>query len=489
MADDPPQLAQPESGSSPRAVPVQRPPPPALRQRLGRASTTPWDGSASSSFQPPPHQLRRRSSVLSEFSSMRSSTDNILNPGSRDLDSLAQEEPSHWHSLPLVFAILPAVGGIFFKNGSAVVTDILLLGLASLLLNWCVRMPWEWYHAAQTPVPYAQEAGGSLSDPIPEEDSEDDEALADSPTGDAKTAQEHLSDLPLDPPAPERSSDYVAAVNELRSDQLFALAACFLGPVFGAYLLHAIRGSLSRPSEGLVSNYNLTIFLLAAEIRPASHLLRMLRARTLYLQRIVREQSDPESFKTDQSAVSDLGKRLGELESHMADVASASTTIKEKEKSTGAAAPAEVMNLVRQSFQPQLDALNRAVRRYEKRATTQTMSTEARLQDLESRLKDALALAAAAARSGQKKKPGIAIILFDWLSTLFMIPLQAIWTLFAYPFQALSSITRSVKRFLFGYKKSSDKKGKGKSKTTHGPDRGHGSLNGYRAQAGPSGRR
>ncbi|KAK0663606.1 hypothetical protein DIS24_g927 [Lasiodiplodia hormozganensis] len=482
MADDPP-----EPSSSARSFPVQPKQSSALRHRLQRTHSTPWDPSASfSSIAPPPPVLRRRSSMLSDFSSIRSSTDNLLNPGSRDADKLEQDEPSPWHSLPLVFAILPAVSGIFFTNGSAVVTDILLLGLASLLLNWCVRMPWDWYCAAQMPAPYAEAAGIRLSDTIPEEDSEDDEAIEDAPTADTKTASEH-SDTAADMPAPERSPQYVAAVKELQSDQLYALAACFLGPVVGAYLLHAIRASLSRPSEGLVSNYNLTIFLLAAEVRPASHLLRMLRARTMYLQRIVREQAEPD-LKSEEPAVSDLGRRLSELESHMADVASANAvSAKEKGKSAGSAAPAEVANIVRQSFQPQLDALNRAVRRYEKRATTQTMATEARLQDLESRLKDALALAAAAARSGQQKKPGVVSILFDWLSTLLMIPLQALWALMVYPFQMLSSIAVSIKRFLFGYTKKVDKKGKGKAKSAS--DRGHGSLNGYRAQAGPSGTR
>lgn len=80
--------------------------------------------------------------MLSEFDSMRSSTDHLLNPTWHDAENMAQEEPSHWHSLPLVFAILPAIGGVFFTDGSAVITDILLLGLVSLLLNWCVRMPW-----------------------------------------------------------------------------------------------------------------------------------------------------------------------------------------------------------------------------------------------------------------------------------------------------------------------------------------------------------
>jgi len=58
---------------------------------------------------------------------------------------LSLEAPSHWHSAPLVFAILPAIGGLLFQNGSAVVTDILLLGLGSMFLNWCVRSPWYDY--------------------------------------------------------------------------------------------------------------------------------------------------------------------------------------------------------------------------------------------------------------------------------------------------------------------------------------------------------
>lgn len=93
---------------------------------------------------------RRRSSMLSEYSdtrhSFRSSTDNLLRPGGNDMDKLtSSEEPSFWHSAPLVFAILPAVGGLLFQNGSSVVTDILLLGFGSMFLNWCVRAPWYVY--------------------------------------------------------------------------------------------------------------------------------------------------------------------------------------------------------------------------------------------------------------------------------------------------------------------------------------------------------
>lgn len=54
----------------------------------------------------------------------------------------SKHESSHWDSAPLAFALLPAVGGMLFTNGSSVVTDIILLGLAAIFLNWSVRLPW-----------------------------------------------------------------------------------------------------------------------------------------------------------------------------------------------------------------------------------------------------------------------------------------------------------------------------------------------------------
>ena len=51
-------------------------------------------------------------------------------------------EGSNWHSAPLAFALLPAVAGMIFQNGGAVVTDITLLAFAGVFLNWSVRMPW-----------------------------------------------------------------------------------------------------------------------------------------------------------------------------------------------------------------------------------------------------------------------------------------------------------------------------------------------------------
>lgn len=110
-----------------------------IRNRLlGRVSTIPDISN--------PLRHRRSSnfsdSVESTRQSIKSSTDNLLLPRATSAELESNHEPSHWHSAPLALALLPAVGGLFFHNGSAVVTDLTLLGLAAIFLNWSVRLPW-----------------------------------------------------------------------------------------------------------------------------------------------------------------------------------------------------------------------------------------------------------------------------------------------------------------------------------------------------------
>lgn len=125
----------PHSMQSGRA---QQSPAPGLRQRSAGRAPTSNDGV--------PQVARRSSSFISETlsesrRSLRSSTDDIWLPRAT-AESDSNLESSHWHSLPLGLALLPAVGGLFFQNGSAFITDISLLGLAALFLNWAVRLPW-----------------------------------------------------------------------------------------------------------------------------------------------------------------------------------------------------------------------------------------------------------------------------------------------------------------------------------------------------------
>lgn len=221
--------------------------------------------------------------------------------------------------------------------------------------------------------------------------------------------------------------------------ELLALFSCFFLPMIGAWLLHHIRSQLSRPSEGLISNYNLTIFLFASELRPLAHLIKMIQARTLYLQRTLNTYT-PTDDPNASCVISDLTSRLNELEVHIAATANspANAAADPSSPTTG-----KLTTDVRKSLQPDLDALNRAVRRYEKRATLLTMQTESRLQDLEARMSDAITLAAAAERSSsnysKNSRRGSAYVLLDWLCAIIVLPVQAAWAILSLPGRVAST--------------------------------------------------
>ena len=248
---------------------------------------------------------------------------------------------------------------------------------------------------------------------------------------------------PEEPKGP--STSQLSAAAELRVHELLALIACFIFPVVGAWLLHHIRYQLSRPSEGLVSNYNLTIFLLASELRPMSHLIKMVQVRTLHLQRTVATNPHLQSTQplTSSTALTDMSNRLAELESYIANT----TTNGASPKSS----PQDLISQVRKVVQPDLDALNRAVRRYEKKATVLAIQIESRLQDLEIRMSDAISLAAAAERTSQSNRQrggsGVGLIV-DWTVMIAMLPIQLAWTIVTWPGRVLSRLMSYVEGYM-----------------------------------------
>lgn len=113
-----------------------------LRQRMLNRAATFAEGVQTSPVRP----LRRRSSLLSDLSdtrhSTRSSTDNLLRSTDSFDKASSLEEANHWLSSPVIFAIVPAFGGLLYQNGAAVLTDLFTLGLASWFLHWCCTFPW-----------------------------------------------------------------------------------------------------------------------------------------------------------------------------------------------------------------------------------------------------------------------------------------------------------------------------------------------------------
>ncbi|KAH8895160.1 hypothetical protein GQ53DRAFT_779920 [Thozetella sp. PMI_491] len=382
---------------------------------------------------------RRRSSNFSDYSlneARRNLRDDILNPGAGD--GLQPHPQGNLSMIPLAFALLPAAAGLLFKNGSAVVTDAMLLVLAAVFLHWSVTQPWSWYHSAQE-IRVREE---QIAEKVFEDESEgDDPGRSTTPPPPSS-----LDDVPEDEETPprrprsanSRSQHTRKALQELYLHEVTALVSCFMFPPIAAYLLHAIRSQLSRPSEGLVSNYNLTIFLLAAEIHPLSHLFKLVQARTLHLQRIVSANLyQDESSMSSAVQVQELVQRLGDLEVRAlsGELTAQNGTNPEKQARQEAAMVREVRNAI----QPELDALNRAVRRYEKKATVLALQTESRLSAMDGRLNDAITLAAAAAKNSASRG-NFSRWLADQFVWLIMMPFHGLVSLLILPFRGISAL-------------------------------------------------
>lgn len=417
------------------------PPPPGLRQRpLTRAATF-----------AEPSLGRRRSSIFSESlsdakRSLRSSTDDLLLPRATHAnDTNDMDETSHWHSLPLGLALLPAVAGLFFKDGSAIITDMTLLIIAAIMMNWALRMPWEWYRSAQRLIP-SEPTSPSPTTPIEEEDDELDANAVpkSSPPSKKSTRARDANNDPL-------LSSKSAAQTELRLHELAALFSCFLCPGLAAWLLHAIRSQLSRPSEGLVSNYNLTIFLLVAEVRPMSHLIKMIQRRTLFLQRKVNLETYQDNSHPVTHQVDDLLVRIQELESHVADaIAAKESQPSDASEKTAAKASALAISDMKKVLQPEIDALSRAMRRYEKKSTITAVQIESRLQDLEVRVGDVVVLAAAAQRSAERQPMRYYLVVANWVCAAIVVPVASIKAVLLLPAKIYSQVVATVTRYVPG---------------------------------------
>ncbi|KZL79679.1 hypothetical protein CI238_06322 [Colletotrichum incanum] len=396
---------------------------------------------------------RRRSSTLSDYSF--SEARDFLNPRPGDgMSPASADEVSNWASIPLAFALLPAVGGLLFKNGSAVVTDVMLLGLSAVFLHWSVTHPWNWYHSAQAVRVRAEVNTSAVID----DESETEQAVG-SPSSATSTANGHTANGSIDDTSevPTTPTSYVQeqapkttsrtrkedALAELWLHEILALISCFMFPMLGAYLLHAIRAQLSRPSEGLVSNYNLTIFLLAAEVRPLSHLMKLIQRRTIQLQRDVHVNPyKDDGVTSDQVRV--LVARLEMLESRQEP-----TQIKQNGNSDNSKIKQEasIARDVRNAIQPDLDALNRAVRRYEKKATVLAFQTESRFAAVDTRLNDAIALAAAAAKNSAAR-PGFMQWLVESVWAVLTMPFFAMVALLVLPFKTVRGLLKRKKKSL-----------------------------------------
>ncbi|KHN99514.1 uncharacterized protein MAM_02367 [Metarhizium album ARSEF 1941] len=397
----------------------------------------------------------RRGSNFSEYS--LSEARDILNPRAQASQELPSPESSSLASLSLAFALLPAIAGALFKNGHSVITDVMLLGLSGVFLHWSVTQPWTWYHAAQQ-VRIHQEADAETAveddvhyptsahatrkaadlDNVPEEEEEEEEKEESRHQNNSPTAAQSKMGGDLGGTTPQQQ----AALRELHVHEVLALLSCFLLPPLSAYLLHHIRAQLSRPSEGLVSNYNLTIFLLISELRAFSHALKLVQSRTLHLQRVIHGNPFASPAHTG-AQIEDVTERLSRLEARsLADEFV-------RQHSDGldpgqAEQKATMARDVRNAIQPELDALNRAVRRYEKKATMLQYQTDSRFLALDSRMDDAIALAAVAAKNSSSKT--VLTRATEAIVAILLLPFHTILQAITLPLRPLLALIHLTKK-------------------------------------------
>ncbi|KAG6099902.1 hypothetical protein E4U30_005798 [Claviceps sp. LM220 group G6] len=452
---------------------------PAPMQRKSHASRSDVSKGSNEALPPPQGPAAvplRRSSNFSEYNFDEAR--HLLNPGAAAPATHAPESSS-LASLSLAFALLPAIAGVLVKDGHVLVTDIMLLGLSGVFLHWSVTQPWVWYHSAQQ-VRVEQESVAALEedlqsnascldttqqqqqqqqpktslDHVPEEEEEEGGRGEDGQSPNAKDSSSH----------PEHPPDLISslkrsALRELYAHEVLALLSCFLLPLLSAYLLHHIRVQLSRPSEGLVSNYNLTIFLLVSELRAFSHTIKLVKSRTLHLQRVLHGGQDPFPAPGQPPAAAahleDVLERIGRLEARsLADEfvrehsqddhimmmgcnpgSSAGSNLEQK---------ASLLRDIRSAIQPDLDALNRAVRRYEKKAVLLQHQIDARFAAIDSRLDDALALAAVAAKNSSSRN--VLVRMTGSCIGLGLVPFRALLQLFTLPVRSILGVINARKR-------------------------------------------
>lgn len=172
-----------------------------------------------------------------------------------------------------------------------------------------------------------------------------------------------------------------------------------MGPLFGAALLHYVRSIMARPANGLITNFNVSIFVLAAELRPIKIAYTYLNGRSSTLQR--------ELTDVPPSHYENLLEKCSEFESELRDL--------------------------KETMQPNVDLsqIKTALRRFERHEAQLQLQYEEKLFTLERKMADLVRRpSVVSADSGA----GIS----DVAGSIALLPFKAVWTFVTVPARLLS---------------------------------------------------
>jgi hypothetical protein len=249
----------------------------------------------------------------------------------------SNEYSASGYTWPIAFALIPPLGAIFY--GSADMwSDILLLLLLGYYLYNIVKIPWELYYAARTR-----------------------RVLHDTATMPGSTVSSSEKELP-----PHLQKHRLNASATLRRQELASLLLVVSSPLLGGLTLDYVRAHLT-PTRTYITNFNITLFVFAAGIRPLLHVVYLLKKRALHLQEVVHFPS---------TEVENVKRRLAKAEEELA--------ILRKSHASKKDLSSNLTNVV----QPELNSLSKTLKRVEKKEQYLRTYSEERFQYMETKMRE-----------------------------------------------------------------------------------------------------
>ncbi|KAG0743723.1 hypothetical protein G6F23_005794 [Rhizopus arrhizus] len=157
----------------------------------------------------------------------------------------------------------------------------------------------------------------------------------------------------------------LALEQELKHHELIGLVWVIFSPAIAGYTLYCSRHFLNNHDK-YMSSFNITVFVLAASLKPLIHIMALLRERTLFLQ---------SEMSVSESEVNKLQKKLDLIEEELYDLRRAFATKKD-------------LGQVTNGITPNIQQLTKAMKKFEKRDIEFRNWSEEKFMALDQKVQD-----------------------------------------------------------------------------------------------------
>ncbi|KAL7321075.1 hypothetical protein PS15m_000892 [Mucor circinelloides] len=281
------------------------------------------------------HQSRAPSAAP-RHNSTRHSYNNRTTSTNADHNN-SKDEFSTSISWPIILAVIPTLGA-FIAGSAEVWSDFIMILLILYYVYKWITVPWSYYEGARSRRMIHQYAAHQQQ-------------------------QQHQH---MDSKRKEYAMKRKASVEEeLRRHELIGLTWVIMSPAIAGYTLQYSRYFLSN-YEKYMSTFNVTVFVLAATLKPLVHVMALLRERTLFLQ---------SEMQVDETEIEVLQKKIEMMEDEMDGLRKAFATKRD-------------LGQVAQGITPSIQQLTKAMKRFEKKETSLRSWSEERFTEIDQKVQD-----------------------------------------------------------------------------------------------------